>query len=105
MTENVPLFIRVRGCINCEVSKDMKRKTGREYGFDHEAVAACLVIGCFDMGHAIYNPFLDPKEGIKRAKETRKPIFIKNARRYRDSVKERFSNFYERIGISLDSPL
>jgi len=97
----IPYFIKQRGCINCESSKQHKKKHGTDYGFDHELMAGCLVIGCFDYGHSLSNPFLDPKELVKfRGKLNDEQI--QNAKNYVLKVKKRLGHFYKEIGINLD---
>ncbi len=69
MATEIPRFIRLRGCINCDISHRHKEKTGKDYGFDHELVAGCLLYGCVGYGHDLSNPFMDPEELMKKAKE------------------------------------
>lgn len=103
METEIPLFIKLRGCINCGVSKNHKEKTGYDYGFHHELVAACTVSGCISHGHAIYNPFIDPEEIIRKARETENRKYIENAKKYVRSIKEKFGKFYKIIGINLEN--
>ena len=60
--DNVPRFIKMRGCINCEVSKICQERHGTPYAFDHELFAGCLISGCVDYGYSLHTPFLDPEE-------------------------------------------
>lgn len=99
--ERIPKFIELRGCINCDISKKHKERTGHDYGFDHELIAGCVLVGCFDHGYTLYNPFLDPEEVVKKAKETNNPRYVENAKKYLLAVQERFGGFYRRIGINL----
>ena len=101
MPQKIPYFIEVRGCINCDVSKQFKERTGNDYGFDHEIIIGCIIKECVDYGFSLPNPFLDPEEGIQRAKASGNPVFVKNARIYCKKVNERFGKFYEMEGISL----
>lgn len=99
--DDVPYFVRVRGCINCDVSEMMKRQTGRDYGFDHELVLVCILRGCYDRGHAINKPFFDPEEVLRAAKKIGRPEAEEAARLYCNAVQERFGRFYNDLGIPL----
>lgn len=101
MKKDIPLFIKLRGCINCEMSKRHKQETGKEYGFNHELVGRCLLGGCLNHGVALYEPFLDPEEIMKRARKSGNKVYMENARIYTERVKARFGHFYEAIGIDL----
>ena len=101
--QSIPRFIQCRGCINCKTSNQMKERTGNEYGFDHELIAACLISGCLSHGYAIYRPFFDPEELITKARESGNKTWITNAMRYLSQVKREFGKFYEQIGVSLES--
>ena len=105
MESEIPKFVRLRGCINCEVSKEHKEKHGKDYGFDHELVICCLISGCFDYGHAIYKPFFDPEELIREARKPENQKYIENVKRYVLSIKEKFGEFYEKMGVNLDDLL
>ena len=102
MEKYIPYFIEVRGCINCDTSKTYKEKHGKDYGFDHELVAKCAIIGCVNHGHDLSNPFIDPEEVIKKFKETNNPEYKKNVRLYCLQIKEKFGNFFDAIGVSID---
>ena len=109
LLNEMPYFIKIRGCINCDASKALKKQTGHEYGFDHEKMARCLLIGCSTRGVDLHKPFIDPESLIKTAKEKgyikNNPDAIKNIRAYILNVKEAFGKFYERLGVSLDNML
>ena len=100
--QDIPQFIKTRGCINCTVSKDMQEKTGKPYGFDHEIISGCLIQGCTKYGHDLLNPFIDPEEAMKKARETGNQNAIENARKYVLSVKEKYESTFKKTGISLD---
>jgi hypothetical protein len=106
----IPYFIKIRGCINCDSSKALKKEKGYDYGFDHEKMARCMLMGCSSRGVSLHEPFLDPASAIKTAKErgyTEKnnPNEIKNIRAYILDVKKNLGIFYKRMGISLDNML
>lgn len=103
MELEIPKFIELRGCINCDVPKKCKEKTGHDYGFDHELVACCLIRGCFNQGHDLSNPFMDPEELMKKAKEIGNPRYIENAKKYLLEIEKKFGKFYEKMGIDLSS--
>ncbi|MBS3053557.1 MAG: hypothetical protein J4469_03570 [Candidatus Aenigmarchaeota archaeon] len=100
---DVPYFISVRGCINCDVSKTHKERFGTDYGFDHELVAICLLRGCYDYGYSITNPFFDPAEIVRKARELNLPVATHNGIKYCQGIKERFGEFYQEIGVLVDS--
>lgn len=88
----------MRGCINCDASKEMKEKTGHEYGFDHENMARCILRGCYDYGYAIFHPFIDPEE-MTRIADGLGPEAKEAAKLYCSAVQERFGRFYREIGL------
>ena len=98
----IPYFIKVGGCINCQTSKDMKAKTGKEYGFDHELMVTCLLFGCHDQGFSIIRPYIDPAELVRFAKEKGDSNMKDRAREICLALKERFGEFYDEQGISID---
>lgn len=101
--DGVPRFLELRGCINCPASQEMKRRTGREYGFDHEVMASCLIAGCVDEGVDLLHPFLDPDEVISMARERGDAGMIANAEKYAQQTRGRFASYYalvEPTGIS-----
>ena len=92
--KQIPRFLELRGCINCPASQEMKRRTGREYGFDHEVMASCLVAGCVGEGVDLLHPFLDPDVVIAVARERGDDGGIANAEKYALQTRERFASFY-----------
>ena len=103
--EATPYFIRIRGCINCGISKTHKTDTGDDYGFDHKLMAACIIRGCFNHSHDLANPYIDPAEIVRVANEVGTPRANKNARRICLEMKATYEKFYEIEGISVDSIL
>ena len=102
-TQNIPYFIKMRGCINCSASKTYKERYGNDYGFDHEIVAQCVLMGCVGEGHDLSNPFMDPEDVAKFALQKNNEDFTQNAKKYVERVKEKFGRFYEKLGVSLDN--
>lgn len=103
--DEVPYFIEMRGCINCSASKTYKERYGKDYGFDHEVMALCLLMGCDSYGIDLTHPFLDPKEFIKMLNEKRENLTeenLENARKYLLNIKDNFGKHYEKLGISID---
>ena len=100
----IPLFIKLRGCINCSTSKEHKRRHGYNYGFDHELEVACVIQECHNYGFSVGRPFFDPEEVIRKAKEliAEHPEARDNAIAYCLEVQRRFGRFYDKLGISLD---
>lgn len=97
----VPIFIKVRGCINCDVSKRHKEETGNDYGYPgHEAMLLCLV-GRMNYGHQLPQPFIDPEKPMKIAIESGNEKSIEITRKYLLYVEKRFGHFYEKIGVNL----
>jgi hypothetical protein len=106
--EEIPYFIKIRGCINCDASKSLKEKTGKDYGFDHEIMVKCLLIGCCNYGVDLSNPFYDPEEILRlneKYKTKQYPERLNNIRKYILHIKERFGKFYEKMDVSLDDML
>lgn len=105
ISDEAPRFVKLRGCINCDVVKRNKEKHGSDYGgFDHELIIGCVIFGCHDRGHAYTMPFYDPEELIRLAKSNKNYERTKEKiKKYCLDVKERFGEFYEEMGISIDS--
>ena len=80
--KKIPECIRLRGCINCIVSKNYKERHGIDYGFDHELILPCLIVGCMENEHAIYKPFINPEEAIRFSRKSGNEEHIENARKY-----------------------
>jgi len=99
--EDTPYFIHIRGCINCDQSKKLKERTGHDYGFDHELIAGCLILGCFDYGHDLSIPYFDPAEIVRVAKKNGSPTFIKKVRRMCTALESQYGRFYRRERISV----
>lgn len=96
----IPYFIKVRGCINCDSYKELKKRNEQ---FDHELQTGCLLKGCYDYGFSLINLFIDPEEIICKVKEGKfNPKQIENAKTYCLKINQKFGNFYIRRGISLD---
>jgi len=93
----------MRGCINCDASKEYKKRHGGDYGFDHQIIIGCLVIGCKDYGYTLASPFLDPEEAIRLAKkyklDKRK---LEKVKEYLNQIKEEFGEYYKKMGVSLE---
>ena len=103
--EDVPYFVEVRGCINCEASKSLKEKTGHDYGFHHELMFKCMY-NCFDYGRDLSRPFYDPEEIVRFAKKSPSKQNIEVSKKYLSKIKNAFfAHFYEEIGVSIDDLL
>ncbi len=103
--KEIPYFIRMRGCINCSVSKEYKKRHGKEYGFDPEVMVKCLLIGCFNQGYDLTNPFTDVEEFMKfvnKNKENLTKENLENVRKYIIEIKQKFEKDYEKIGVSIE---
>lgn len=110
--DEIPHFIEVRGCINCEASKHHKEQIGVDYGTDHESFFMCM--GCEGVKYdiSLSHPFFDPEEIVKMAKEKGKElaknygikeeVIMENIRNYCLHVKDLFGQYYEKMGVSLD---
>lgn len=98
----IPYFIKIRGCINCEASKSHKEKTGKDYGFDHELMVRCIIGSCGQYNVSLVHPFYDPEEIVRFAKSDGHPEAIERAKKYCYHVKEVFGSFYNALGISID---
>jgi hypothetical protein len=99
----VPYFIKVRGCFNCEVPGQLE--AGRAL---HEVSLLCMLHGCvaydpFTPGycHDVNKPYLDPEDAAKFAIEKR-PDLIEQAVRYCKKIKKLWGKCYEAIEVSLD---
>lgn len=106
--DKIPYFIQMRGCINCDASKTLKERTGKEYGFDHELMAKCLLMGCECYGVGLNSPFCDPEEILRLSEKynpKQHPERLNNVKKYILHVKENFGKFYEKMDVSLDDML
>jgi len=101
--EKIPYFIRMRGCINCGVSKSFKEKHGRDYGFDHEINVGCSISGCYSRyGFSLLRPFMDPEDIAKHIKSSDKPGKKWIAKRISKKTKKTFGKYYKTMGVSID---
>ncbi|KKT74687.1 MAG: hypothetical protein UW69_C0029G0015 [Microgenomates group bacterium GW2011_GWA2_44_7] len=73
MSAEIPYFVKVRGCINCDASTRLKEKTGHDYGFDHELVSRCVVLSCKRLGYDLAHPFIDPVEIFRMVEQIGTP--------------------------------
>ncbi len=99
----IPYFIRQRGCINC----DTYDKYGKK-GFSHEIVVVCLLSGCRQInfpdkatGHDLYSPFIDPQWAVERARKEGDPDILDKAIAYARRIFTTFRSDYEYLGVSL----
>lgn len=102
----IPYFIEMRGCINCDASKSMKERHGNLYGFDHEIMASCLLMGCDNYGINLTHPFIDPEEFVKIVNKKRENLTkenLENSRKYLKEIKQKFGEHYEKLGVSIDN--
>lgn len=100
--EEVPRFIRLRGCINCPVSEKHERETGFDYGFHSETVILCVLDKCVEYCHNLSHPFIDPEDVMNLARRKGNEKHLENARKYLLHIKEIYGHFYERIGVNLN---
>ena len=103
--KEIPYFLEIRGCINCSASVAMKKKTGFEYGFDHELIVACLLRNCSSYGHDLISPYYDPEELVRIAKKIGTPEVKESARNLCLQLNQRFSWAYKREGIDIKAIL
>jgi len=97
----IPYFIRMRGCINCDASKRRKEKTGKEYGFDHGLMFRCVAL-CGNYNFDLSKPYLDPAEVVRLANKDGSPKVKSLAREYCLGLEHRFGEFYKQLGISVE---
>lgn len=97
----IPYFVKIRGCINCDASKNHKKETGFDYGFDHESMFFCIAL-CGNYGFSLVNPFFDPEEAVRLAKKGGSPETIEGTKKYYSRIKEQFGKYYEKMGVPLD---
>lgn len=100
-SKEAPYFIKIRGCINCTASAEHKKKTGFDYGFDHELIAKCLLIGCFDHGYSLDQPYFDPEEIVQLANKNGTSEFKYKAKAWCLNLQNRFGNYYQSENISI----
>ena len=101
--ENVPYFIKMRGCINCSAYQAMQKKgeaTGQ--GFDHEIAAKCFLMGCVGYKVSIISPFIDPEEAVQFALRPDHDATKERAKAYCQHIKKEFGEHYATLGISID---
>ena len=94
-TKEIPYFIKVAGCNNCQVFQSYTSLSGTEYGHDHELHAKCVHMGCDRYGHNILAPFITPMEYLRIGLNTglRKQAVAKTK-----EVIVRFGEFYDHRG-------
>ena len=101
-SEKIPYFIKIAGCINCSASKEHKKRTGRDYGFDHELMFKCIS-SCWNDGFSLIHPYYDPREAVRLAKKDGRKKVISAVKEYCLHIKEKFGEHYDKLGISIDS--
>lgn len=102
--KEIPYFLQMKGCINCEASKRMNEKNRKygvnnECGFDHEIVLTCMFMECVNHGYDISRPFINPDEVMERAKASGNPVWMENAKKYTKTIRERFGGLVDKAGI------
>ncbi len=80
----------------------MKERTGNDYGFDHEIVAGCVILGCVNHGFSIASPFYDPEEVVRLANKDGRKKVKERAKEYCLQIKEKFGEFYGELGAPID---
>ncbi len=103
MSSELPYFIKMRGCINCDASKSLKVKTGNDYGFDHEIGVACILHNCFSYGHTLEEPFIDPEEWVRMAVESGDDEFKLSVSNRLKDLDEQYKVWCEAVGIKLET--
>jgi len=102
--DSIPKFLKVRGCINCDISKRHKEETGKDYGFDHELMAACVLLNCQTYGFSLSTPFIDPSEYLAVCiKHMKTEEHRQNVLGRLENIKEKFGRYYDSINVSLDN--
>jgi len=96
----IPYFIRIRGCINCDVPKIKKERTGKEYGYDHHLMFKCVAL-CSNYNFDLSKPYLDPAEIVRLANKDGSPEAKSLAKKYCLGLEHRFGKFYKELGISV----
>ena len=93
--KEIPYFVKVAGCNNCNVFKSYTSLSGTEYGQDHTLHAKCVHMGCDRYGHNVLAPFITPMEYLRIGLNTglRKQAVAKTKK-----VIARFSEFYDHRG-------
>ena len=99
---DVPYFVEMRGCINCEASKLHKERHGTDYGFDHELQARCVLMGCIGYGYSLASPFFDPAEIVRMANASGRHDFRQRARQLCTAAEQRFGEHYKAIGLLVE---
>ncbi|NOQ38274.1 hypothetical protein GQ472_05275 [archaeon] len=106
--KDIPYFIEIRGCINCEASECHKKETGYDYGFNPMSKFYCIAFNCRnytfrDRPISLENPFYDPKEIVRFAKKNGKIKVIENTIKHCQSINETFGEFYKLMDVSIDT--
>jgi hypothetical protein len=93
--KEIPYFIKVDGCNNCQVFKSYTSLTGTEYDRDSALHAKCVHMGCDRYGYNVMAPFITPREYLRIGINTGlREQAIDRARK----VVARFSVFYDARG-------
>ncbi|MBD3312511.1 hypothetical protein GF352_03605 [archaeon] len=92
----LPYFIKIRGCINCDVYDSS------------EGGAECYYRGCADYNITLFNPFIDIEAQLSFLNRVieyypgSEPHVKNSVRQQAVGFIDRFGRFYEELGISLD---
>ena len=63
--EDIPYFIRIRGCNNCKVHHKYITNRGTYYEQGHLLRAKCVHLGCVQHGYSIEEPFVEPSVYVR----------------------------------------
>ena len=99
MSREIPCFIKNRGCVNCESSLALKKKTGKEFGFDPELMVGCLIR--HSSSYSLLEPYYDPEQIVQYASKIGTPEVKEKAREICSILQSQFGGFYENENISI----
>ena len=93
-SKQIPYFIRIGGCNNCETHQAYTSDTGTFYDKDHPLHAKCVHMGCDKYGYSIIEPFITPQEYLRIASELGLDVALNKAKR----IIVQFFDFYDTKG-------
>ena len=92
--KEIPYFIQIEGCNNCEVREAYTTDTGTYYEQGHPLHAKCVHTGCVKYGFNMEEPFITPSEYIRMGKELNWEESLNKAK----EIIVKFFDFYDSRG-------
>ena len=92
--KEIPYFIQIEGCNNCEVREAYTTDSGTFYDEGHAFHAKCIHKGCDKYNYSVEGPFITPQEYIRVGTQ----LGLSGAFNKAKEIIAKFSDFYDKEG-------